>query len=94
MGLRLSEGAFKSSCSQPLKELRFPGIDMAPKYYETVYNCVCTDQKSLKFIGVCLFLASILISDFTAGLGFLIRHHHATPAVEYKSVLPLVEIHV
>ncbi|XP_029706862.1 C-type lectin domain family 10 member A-like [Takifugu rubripes] len=68
MDLRLSEEAFKSSCSQPQKELRFPGIDMATKYYETVYNYVCTDQKSLEFLGVCLkgmFLASILISDFT-----------------------------
>lgn len=29
-----------------------------------------------------------------AVLGFTLRHHHATPAVEYKTVLPLVEIHI
>lgn len=71
MGLHLSEGAFKSSCSQPQKELRFPGIDTAAKYYETVYNYVCSVQKSLEFFGVCLkgmFLASILTSQSCFGL--------------------------
>lgn len=91
-GLRMSEGALKSSWSQPQKQLRFPGIDMAAKYYETVYNYVCTDQKSLELLCVCLkgmFLALI----HNAVMGFR-RHHHATPAVQYMTALPLVEIYI